>query len=156
MQRAGRTELGQVERVRIEAMERRQLLHELPCDRQLLGGIGDLREAARALHAAEEERGLGRVHRDELGDPQRRRTERPVHRGLARQRVQGVRLRAEAGVGAQPQRGDGAVGELGVDRVPGAGRASDAAMDGEAGRAGRLADPRLERGVEIVGHGGRS
>ena len=42
--------------------------------------------------------------------------------------------------------------QLGVDRVAGARRAADAAMDGQAGGARRLGDPRLERGIEVGAH----
>ena len=98
-------------------MQLGELLHELLRHRELVGGIGDLREAAGALDPRHQERGLGGMGGDERGDPHGRRAERAVHRGLARQRVERGRLRSEPRIGAQPELDDAAVGEVGVDRV---------------------------------------
>ena len=83
--RPRRTELGQVESLGIETVEQGQLLHELLCHRQLLGRVGDLGEAARTLHAAHQERGLGGVHRHQRGDAHRGGAQRPVHRRFPRE-----------------------------------------------------------------------
>ena len=130
-------------------MQLGELLHELLRHRQLVGGVGDLREAARTLDPRHQERGLGGMGGDQRGDAHRRRAERAVHRGLARQRVERGRLRAEPGIRAQPELDDGAVGEVGVDRVTGARGAADATVHGEPRCARHLGDPRLERRVEV-------
>ncbi len=83
--RTGHTQLGQVERVRVEAVQRGQLLHELLGHCELLVGIGDLGEAAGALDPRHQERGLGGMGGDERGDTHGRRTEGAVHGGFPRQ-----------------------------------------------------------------------
>ena len=115
--RARRTELGEVEGAGVEAVQHGQLLHELLRDRELVGGVGDLREAAGAVDALHQERGLGGVRRDQRGHAHRGGPEGPVDRGFPGERVEGGRLRSEPGIGTQPELDDGAVGQLGVDRM---------------------------------------
>ena len=87
----------------IEAVQRRELVHELPGDRLLRRGVGDLREATVAGDALHHEGGEVGVHRDELGDAHRRGSERAVHRGFPPEAVERRRLRAEARIRAQPE-----------------------------------------------------
>ena len=93
-------------------MQHGQLRHELLRDRELVGLIGDLREAAGAVDALRQERGLGGVRRHERGHAHRGRSEGPVHRGFPGERVEGGRLRAESRIGTEPELDARAVGQL--------------------------------------------
>ena len=64
-------QLGQVERSRVDAMQRGDLFHECGGQRHLGVDIGHFREPIPAVDPPEEERFLGGVHRDQRCDHHR-------------------------------------------------------------------------------------
>ena len=149
--RTGRAELGEVELLRVEAMERGQLVDELRArSRVARRRRRSARTGSRPRTRRIRNAGSSGWTATSSRDPHRGVAERAVHGRLASQAVERARLRAEPGVGPQPELERRTVGQARVDRVPGARRAARAALDGQLVGTGDVDQPRDERGLEVA------